>query len=225
MDKIRIAALLSIAAAAFPFASYATTEMNAQEFLRAEAKGEFSSPQAQQRTKRAEQLHKLQQERQERLTQLQQQRQQYLQTRQSRTPVPAQTQRTAAAATSINPLAGAGFGGSWLASNLGSTRPQGAPGAWCGYAMRMEMVSQGYGDPGPEFNLVSHWCRVGSAAPVGAIGSIFVSRGHVSKVVAGDCPAGTVATISGNATARRVSHMCERIATAVCSRWPGKVNS
>ncbi|MGE0604015.1 MAG: hypothetical protein AB7O46_09520 [Xanthobacteraceae bacterium] len=225
MDKIRIAALLSIAAAVFPFAAYATNEMNPQEFFRAETKGEFSSPQAQQRARRAEQLRKLQQQRQERMTQFRQQQQQRLQTRQNRMNVPAQTQRTAATATSINPLASAGLGGSWLASNLGSSRPQGAPGAWCGYAMRMEMVSQGYGDPGPEFNLVSHWCRVGSAAPVGAIGSIFVSRGHVSKVVAGDCPAGTVATISGNATARRVSHMCERVSTAVCSRWPGKVNS
>jgi hypothetical protein len=113
------------------------------------------------------------------------------------------------------------LGGSWLSSNMGAARPAGAPGLWCGYAMRMEMQSAGYGDPGPSFNLVSNWCRVGTPAPVGAVGSIFVSRGHVSKVVSGDCPAGQVATISGNATGRRVSHMCEPISRAVCSRWPG----
>lgn len=202
METNRIIAPLALAAAAIAFASNTTLAMTAQEFLAAEARGEFSSPQAQRRMQ-------------------QQQRQEQTQAPQrARIPVPPQTQQVAV--TQTNPFAGVNLGGSWLASNLGSTRPAGAPGAWCGYAMRMEMVSQGYGDPGPEFNHVSHWCRLGSPAPVGAVGSIFVSRGHVSKVVAGDCPAGTVATISGNATARRVSHMCEPVSRAVCSRWPGK---
>jgi hypothetical protein len=204
MERKRIFAPLALAAAAIVFASNHSSAMTAQEFLAAEAKGEFSSPQAQRRA----QQQRLQQER----TQT---------TQRARIPVPARAQPISV--TRTNPFAGVNLGGSWLASNLGSTRPAGAPGAWCGYAMRMEMVSMGHGDPGPEFNLVSHWCRVGTPAPVGAIGSIFVSRGHVSKVVAGDCPPGRVATISGNATARRVSHMCEPISRAVCSRWPGKV--
>jgi len=124
-------------------------------------------------------------------------------------------------ANETNLFGGISLGSSWLSSNMGTARPQGAPGLWCGYAMRMEMQSAGYGDPGPSFNLVSNWCQVGTPAPVGAVGSIFVSRGHVSKVVAGDCPAGRVATISGNASGRRVSHMCEPLSRAVCSRWPG----
>lgn len=201
MERNLFAVLLALAATVLTFVSNSTSAMDAQEFLVAEHRGEFSSPQAQRQTQR---------------TQTQQMR--------GRISVPTQTQQ--AAVTQMSPLAaGLNLGGSWLASNMGAPRPAGAPGPWCGYAMRMEMVSQGYGDPGPEFNGVSHWCRVGSAAPVGAVGSIFVSRGHVSKVVAGDCPAGTVATISGNATGRRVSHMCEPVSRAVCSRWPGKVNS
>ena len=147
---------------------------------------------------------------------------QRVQPRQTRIATAPQTQHASLAQPDA--FAGLALGGSWLASNMGAARPAGAPGAWCGYAMRMEMVSQGHGDPGPEFNLVSHWCRVGSPAPVGAIGSIFVSRGHVSKVVAGDCPPGRVATISGNAAGRRVSQMCEPVASAICSRWPGKVS-
>lgn len=122
-------------------------------------------------------------------------------------------------------ITGLNLGGSWLTSNMGATRPQGAPGAWCGYAMRMEMISQGYGDPGQAFNHVSHWCKIGSPAPVGAVGSIFVSRGHVSKVVAGNCPPGRVATISGNASGRRVSIMCEPVSRIVCSRWPGRAQA
>ena len=204
MARHLFAALLTLAATALTLVSNPTFATTAQEFFAAEARGDFASPQ---------------QKRQMQRTQMQQRQQ----PRQTRIPVPAQTQQASLAQPSA--LGGLGLGGSWLASNMGSARPAGAPGAWCGYAMRMEMVSQGHGDPGPEFNLVSHWCRVGSPAPVGAVGSIFVSRGHVSKVVAGDCPAGTVATISGNATARRVSHMCEPVSRAVCSRWPGKVNS
>lgn len=201
MERNLLIALLAFAAASFSLVSNSSA-MTAQEFLAAEARGEFALPQANRRAQRIQRP----------------QTPHY-----TRIPVPTQTRQVSV--TQSNPFAGVNFGGSWLASNLGSTRPAGAPGAWCGYAMRMEMVSQGYGDPGPEFNLVSHWCRVGSPAPVGAVGSIFVSRGHVSKVVSGDCPAGTVATISGNATARRVSHMCEPISRAVCSRWPGRVNS
>lgn len=196
MERLPFAALVVSAAAALIFVSNPISAMTAQEFLAAEARGDFSS----QRT------------RQTQTTQMR-----------GRIAVPQQTQQASLAQP--NAFSGLSMGGSWLASNMGATRPAGAPGAWCGYAMRMEMVSQGHGDPGPAFNLVSHWCRVGSPAPVGAIGSIFVSRGHVSKVVAGDCPAGTVATISGNATGRRVSQMCEPISRAVCSRWPGKVNS
>ena len=196
MERNSFAVLPILAATALTLVSNSALAMTAQEFLAAEARGEYSSPQRQR-------------------IQIPQQ--------QTRTPAPQRTQHASLNATSA--LSGISLGGSWLASNMGAVRPSGAPGAWCGYAMRMEMVSQGHGDPGPQFNHVSHWCRVGSAAPVGAVGSIFVSRGHVSKVVAGDCPAGTVATISGNATGRRVSHMCEPIARAVCSRWPGKVNS
>lgn len=113
-----------------------------------------------------------------------------------------------------------GIGGSWLERNIGASRPAGAPGAWCGYAMRMEVMSLGHPDPGPAFNHVSHWCGWGRAAPIGTIGSIFVSRGHVSRVTAGDCPRGTVSTISGNATGRRVSFMCEPLSRHVCSRMP-----
>lgn len=203
MERRRMIAPLALAAAAIAFAPTHSSAMTAQEFFAAESKGEFGSPQAQRRA------------RQQPLQQMQ------TPSQRARIPVPAQTQRVSV--TRSNPLAGVNLGGSWLASNLGSTRPAGAPGAWCGYAMRMEMVSMGHGDPGAEFNLVSRWCSLGTPAPVGAIGSIFVSRGHVSKVVAGDCPPGRVATISGNATARRVSHMCEPISRAVCSRWPGKV--
>lgn len=206
MEKFPFAAVLFSAAAAFTLVSSPASAMTAQEFFAAEAKGEYTSSQ---------------QKRQMRRTQRQQQHR--LQQRQSRIPVPTQTQQVSLAKPGA--FTGIGLGGSWLTANMGATRPAGAPGAWCGYAMRMEMVSQGYGDPGPQFNLVSHWCRVGSPAPVGAIGSIFVSRGHVSKVVAGNCPAGTVATISGNATGRRVSQMCEPLSRAVCSRWPGRVNS
>jgi len=203
MERFRIAALACVAAAALTFvfqpafATDGTMPSSPQEFSAASARGEFSAP------KTARQIQTGNTARQQRI------------------PVPSPVQQ--AAVTQISPIAGLGLGGSWLASNLGAARPSGAPGAWCGYAMRMEMVSQGHGDPGPQFNLVSHWCRIGTAAPVGAIGSIFVSRGHVSKVVAGDCPPGRVATISGNATGRRVSHMCEPISSAVCSRWPGRI--
>lgn len=202
MERNPFAALFVMTAAVITLASNSTSAMDAQEFNAAENRGEFASPQ---------------QKRQMQRTQVQPRQQQ------ARIPVPSQTQQVSLAQPSA--LSGINLGGSWLAANMGAARPAGAPGAWCGYAMRLEMVSQGHGDPGPAFNHVSHWCRVGSPAPIGAIGSIFVSRGHVSKVVAGDCPAGQVATISGNATGRRVSHMCEPISRAVCSRWPGKVNS
>jgi hypothetical protein len=200
MERSPFAALLVLAATAFTLVSNSTFAMTAQEFFAAENRGEFASPSAQRQMQRA-----------------------YTKQQRARIPVPTQTQHVSLNATSG--LSGLNLGGSWLASNMGAPRPNGAPGAWCGYAMRLEMISQGHGDPGPEFNTVSHWCRLGSPAPVGAVGSIFVSRGHVSKVVAGDCPAGTVATISGNANGRRVSHMCEPISRAICSRWPGKVNS
>lgn len=201
MQKLPFAALLIPAAAALSLVSGSVAAMTAQEFLAAEARGEFSSARPKQQP-RAQQT----------ATQ-----------RHTRIPVPSPVQRASLAQPSA--LSGLSLGGSWLVANMGAARPAGAPGAWCGYAMRLEMVSQGHGDPGPAFNHVSHWCRIGSPAPVGAVGSIFVSRGHVSKVVAGDCPAGTVATISGNATGRRVSHMCEPLSRAVCSRWPGKENS
>jgi hypothetical protein len=204
MARRSFAALLISAATALTLVSNPALATTAQEFFAAEARGDFSSPQQKRQMQRA----------------LKQQQQQ--QPRQARIPVPPRTQQASLAQPSA--FGGLSLGGSWLASNMGSARPAGAPGAWCGYAMRMEMASQGYGDPGPEFNLVSRWCSVGSPAPVGAVGSIFVSRGHVSKVVAGDCPAGTVATISGNATGRRVSHMCEPVSRAVCSRWPGRAS-
>jgi len=200
MERIRIAALPILAIAALTFVSGSSVAQTAQEFFAAEARGDFKTPQQKQSMQRA----------------------QAVQPQQSRIPVPSQMQNASLAQPAA--LSGISLGGSWLSSNMGAARPSGAPGAWCGYAMRMEMVSQGHGDPGPEFNHVSHWCRVGSPAPVGAVGSIFVSRGHVSKVVAGDCPAGRVATISGNATGRRVSQMCEPISSAVCSRWPGKAS-
>lgn len=203
MESNKAIASLVLAAAFLSVSDYSQA-MTAQEFLAAEARGEFASPQAQRRAQ-----HTRQQEPQ--------------QQRQTRFRVPSPVQQ--ASVTRTNAFAGVSLGGSWLASNLGAARPAGAPGLWCGYAMRMEMVSQGYGDPGPSFNLVSSWCRIGTPAPVGAIGSIFVSRGHVSKVVAGNCPPGTVATISGNAAGRRVSHMCEPLSRAVCSRWPGRTNS
>lgn len=196
MARYPFAVLSVLAATALSLVSNSSSAMNAQEFFAAEARGEYGSPRVQ--------------------------RQAQLQYR-GQIAVPQRTRQASLAQPSA--FTGVNLGGSWLASNMGATRPSGAPGAWCGYAMRMEMVSQGYGDPGPQFNLVSSWCRVGSPAPVGAVGSIFVSRGHVSKVVAGNCPAGTVATISGNATGRRVSHMCEPLSRAVCSRWPGRVNS
>lgn len=205
MERNPFAALLISAAAALTLVSNSGSAMDAQEFFAAEARGEFAPSQQKRKMQRVQtQQHTQQQQR-------------------GRIPVPAQTQQISLAQPGA--LAGISLGGSWLAANMGAARPAGAPGAWCGYAMRMEMASQGHGDPGPEFNAVSHWCRIGSPVPVGAVGSIFVSRGHVSKVVAGDCPAGTVATISGNATGRRVSHMCEPLSRAVCSRWPGKVNS
>lgn len=113
-----------------------------------------------------------------------------------------------------------GFGGSWLEANLGASAPRGAPGPWCGYAMRMEMVAMGRGDPGPAYNAVSSWRTYGSLAPRGAVGSLFVSAGHISKVVAHDCGEGSVRTISGNATGRRVAYMCEPLSRLVVSRWP-----
>ncbi len=201
MERIRIAALPVVAIAGLLFVSGSPSAMTAQEFFAAEARGDFLPKQQKQTAQRVNATPQ----------------------QQARIPVPPQSQQASLAQPDA--FAGISLGRSWLASNMGAARPTGAPGAWCGYAMRMEMVSQGHGDPGPEFNLVSHWCRVGSPAPVGAVGSIFVSRGHVSKVVAGDCPPGRVATISGNATGRRVSQMCEPIASAICSRWPGKVNS
>lgn len=203
MERIRIAALPVLAIAGLMFVTDSISAMTAQEFFAAEARGEFNSSQKKQRTQRVPQVQRVQ-------------------PRQPRIATAPQTQHASLAQPDA--FAGLALGGSWLASNMGAARPAGAPGAWCGYAMRMEMVSQGHGDPGPEFNLVNHWCRVGSPAPVGAIGSIFVSRGHVSKVVAGDCPPGRVATISGNAAGRRVSQMCEPVASAICSRWPGKVS-
>lgn len=218
MERSLFAACALTAAAITLVSNSTTSAMTAQEFFAAETKGEYSSPQQKRNLQRTQML----QQRQEQLQAQQQERTEQQQQR-ARIPVPSQAQQISVAQPAA--LSGLNIGGSWLAANMGAVRPSGAPGAWCGYAMRLEMVSQGYGDPGPEFNHVSHWCRVGSAAPVGAVGSIFVSRGHVSKVVAGNCPTGTVATISGNATGRRVSHMCEPVSRAVCSRWPGKVNS
>jgi hypothetical protein len=112
------------------------------------------------------------------------------------------------------------FGGSWLEANLGASRPSGAPGPWCGYAMRLEVVAMGRTDPGPAYNAVRSWHSYGTPAPRGAVGSLFISAGHISKVVAHDCGDGRVRTISGNATARRVSYMCEPLSRLVVSRWP-----
>ncbi|MBK8009548.1 MAG: hypothetical protein IPK23_14825 [Rhizobiales bacterium] len=113
-----------------------------------------------------------------------------------------------------------GFGGSWLERNLGASRPAGAPGPWCGYAMRLEVMSLGRPDPGPAYNAVRSWHNYGSPAPRAAVGSLFISAGHISKVVAHDCGDGRVRTISGNATARRVAYMCEPLSSLVVSRWP-----
>jgi hypothetical protein len=112
------------------------------------------------------------------------------------------------------------LGGSWLEANLGASRPHGAPGPWCGFAMRLEVMSMGRADPGPAYNAVSSWHNYGSPAPRAAIGSLFISRGHISKVVAGECPAGSVRTISGNAIGARVTYMCEPLSSLVVSRWP-----
>lgn len=111
-------------------------------------------------------------------------------------------------------------GSSWLESNLGASRPAGAPGPWCGYAMRLEVMSIGRPDPGPAYNAVRSWHNYGTPAPRAAVGSLFISRGHISKVVAGECPPGRVRTISGNAAGRRVSYMCEPLSSLVVSRWP-----
>lgn len=112
------------------------------------------------------------------------------------------------------------IGGSWLEANLGASRPHGAPGPWCGYAMRLEVVAMGRPDPGPAYNAVSSWHNYGSPAPRAAVGSLFISRGHISKVVSGECPPGRVRTISGNASGARVSYMCEPLSSLVVSRWP-----
>jgi hypothetical protein len=212
----RIIALLFSAMAAISFQATTASAQSAQEFFAQEASGQFGNTKTRQRLQQSQRRLPRQQHNQGTEVSLFGGLNAQQQQSQRRLPRQQMQQQTTAN------LFG-GLGGSWLASNMGSARPAGAPGLWCGYAMRMEMQSAGYGDPGPSFNLVSNWCRVGSPAPVGAIGSIFVSRGHVSKVVAGNCPAGTVATISGNATGRRVSHMCEPISRAVCSRWPGAV--
>jgi hypothetical protein len=132
----------------------------------------------------------------------------------------AQVQRTRRAAEIPAASLSLGFGGSWLAANLGASRPRGAPGPWCGYAMRLEVMSMGRPDPGPAYNAVRSWHGYGSPAPRGAIGSLFISAGHISKVVAHDCPAGFVRTISGNATGARVALMCESLSRLRVSRWP-----
>lgn len=131
---------------------------------------------------------------------------------------PGRVQRPRAEA----PLMRASFalGGSWLESNLGASRPAGAPGPWCGYAMRLEVMSMGRPDPGPAYNAVRSWHTYGTPAPRAAVGSLFISRGHISKVVAGECPPGRVRTISGNAAGRRVTYMCEPLSSLVVSRWP-----
>jgi len=129
---------------------------------------------------------------------------------------PAHVQRTASLNTGFN----LSIGGSWLEANLGASRPHGAPGPWCGYAMRLEVVAMGRPDPGPAYNAVSSWHNYGSPAPRAAVGSLFISRGHISKVVAGECPPGRVRTISGNASGARVSYMCEPLSSLVVSRWP-----
>jgi hypothetical protein len=191
----RIIALIFSAMAAISIQPTTASAQSAQEFLAQEASGQFGNTKTRQR----------------------------LQQSQRRLPAQQRQQNQTSETNLFGGVGGLSLGGSWLSSNMGAARPAGAPGLWCGYAMRMEMQSAGHGDPGPSFNLVSNWCQVGTPAPVGAVGSIFVSRGHVSKVVSGNCPAGHVATISGNATGRRVSHMCEPISRAVCSRWPGSV--
>ena len=112
------------------------------------------------------------------------------------------------------------FAGSWLEANIGAARPAGAPHAWCGYAMRLEVMAMGRPDPGPAYNAVRSWHNYGTPAPRAAVGSLFISRGHISKVVAGECPPGSVRTISGNAAGRRVSYMCEPLSSLVVSRFP-----
>lgn len=129
---------------------------------------------------------------------------------------PVQRTQTASLNTGFN----LSLGGSWLEANLGASRPHGAPGPWCGYAMRLEVVAMGRPDPGPAYNAVSSWHNYGSPAPRAAVGSLFISRGHISKVVAGECPPGRVRTISGNASGARVSYMCEPLSSLVVSRWP-----
>jgi hypothetical protein len=114
----------------------------------------------------------------------------------------------------------AGLRGSWLENNLGASRPVGAPGPWCGFAMRLEVMSMGRPDPGPAYNAVRAWHDYGTPAPRAAVGSLFISRGHISKVVEGECPAGLVRTISGNAIGARVTYMCEPLSSLVVSRWP-----
>lgn len=131
---------------------------------------------------------------------------------------PARVQRTQVA--SIETGFNLSLGGSWLEANLGAARPHGAPGPWCGYAMRLEVVAMGRPDPGPAYNAVSSWHNYGTPAPRAAVGSLFISRGHISKVVAGECPPGRVRTISGNAAGARVSYMCEPLSSLVVSRWP-----
>ncbi|MGE0604581.1 MAG: hypothetical protein AB7O46_12430 [Xanthobacteraceae bacterium] len=130
----------------------------------------------------------------------------------------ARVQRTQTA--SLEPGFNFTLGGSWLEANLGAARPHGAPGPWCGYAMRLEVVAMGRPDPGPAYNAVSSWHNYGTPAPRAAVGSLFISRGHISKVVAGECPPGRVRTISGNAAGARVSYMCEPLSSLVVSRWP-----
>jgi hypothetical protein len=235
----RIIALLLGAAAITFIQHHPVIAQSAQEFMAQEASGQFAATKSRQRLQRTQRVTSQQQNQASEFNVFSPDHAQQPQRRAPRQqtnrgtevsvfggvndeqqpPQRRQPRQALNQPTEVNLFGG--LGGSWLASNMGAPRPAGAPGLWCGYAMRMEMQSAGYGDPGPSFNLVSNWCRLGTPAPVGAIGSIFVSRGHVSKVVAGDCPAGTVATISGNATGRRVSHMCEPISRAVCSRWPG----
>lgn len=240
--NLRIIALLFSAMAALSLQATTASAQSAQEFFAQEANGQFGNTKSQQRLQQSQ--RRLQRQQTNRGTEVslfggmntEQQSQRRLPRRElnqanevslfggmnTEQQSPRRLPRRALnQANEVNLFGGMTLGGSWLSSNMGAARPAGAPGLWCGYAMRMEMQSAGYGDPGPSFNLVSNWCRVGTPAPVGAVGSIFVSRGHVSKVVSGDCPAGQVATISGNATGRRVSHMCEPISRAVCSRWPG----
>ncbi len=116
--------------------------------------------------------------------------------------------------------ASAFFAGSWLQANLGASRPADCPHLWCGCAMRKEVVAMGRPDPGPAYNAVRSWHNYGKPAPRAAVGSLFISRGHISKVVAGECPPGRVRTISGNAAGSRVSILCEPLSSLVVSRWP-----